>query len=222
MNYEGSDALEDAFESVVRRVLYNEVSTFFPGVITTARPSTINPNVYVCDVLSSFLKFDLDTKTPYPTQILDVPIILPGRTNTFMIRPPMDPLSLTGASVGLIVSNNYLANWRKTGGAVAPTEGHKFYYADAVAMLGLYPDLQGWPTPPVVNTAEIQVLDGTFIKMGNQVADLVKIMRGILDVMTNIPQANGTTYGPASTSIGTPKTIAQLLVEIQTLTDSLT
>lgn len=219
MSFEGSDILEDAIESVIQRVLYNEVSTFFPGIILNAKPSEINPNVYVCEVTSSFLKVDLETKLPYPLRISNVPIILPGRTNTFMIRPPMDPLSLTGASVGLLITNNYLANWKRTGGTVLPTDGRKFFYADAVAMLGFYPDLVGWPTPPKVNTAQMKVIDGTFMEIGNSTADLFRMMQDLLAILgTNAPVIDGSTGSTLATLAGpNGDTLATIITKLATL-----
>jgi hypothetical protein len=217
MNYEG-DTFEDAVEAIVDGVLRG-VSTFFPGIIREAKPSPINPNVYIANVFSSFLQVDLETKIPSPRQIFDVPIMLPGRTNTFMIRPPMDPLSLSGASCGLIVANNYLDNWQKTGGTVLPQDGGKFHYSDAVCMLGLYPDLVGWPTQPKANTAQIKVLDGTFLEIGNSTSDLFRMMQDLLTILSTnaalIDGAAGSTLATLAGSNG--DTLATILSKLATL-----
>ncbi len=225
MNYESSRTPVDAIESVVRRVLYNEVSTFFPAIIIAAKPSPINPNVFVCDCTSSFLTVDATTKIPEPRIIQNVPIQLPGRTNTFMIRPPMDPVSLTGASVGLVISNNYLANWKNTGGVVLPNDGRKFYYADAVALLGIYPDLIGWHTPPKALTAQMKVVTGNFIEIGNDTADLFRMMQDLMTILatnaTIIDSAAGLDPNPVTTlgTLAGPNgdTLATILTKLATL-----
>lgn len=209
--------LMDAIESTVDRILNNQVSTAFPATISNARPSEINPNTYVCDVVSAFLTVNDNVAVPVttPKQILNVPIVLPGRTNTFMIRPPMDPLSLTGASVLLIVSDTYLANWKKTGGAVLPRYTRRFNCADAIAILGYYPDINSWPTPPKVNTAQVKVQDGTFIEIGNNTADLLRMMQDLIFIM-NQPNTGGNTPVPATVGPN-GDTMATLITKIATL-----
>lgn len=183
MAFEESDSWADAIESVVDRVLTNEVSTFFPARIKAVKNSTVNSKTIIVDVESAFLMINPQDNTTKVRQINSVPLVLPGRTNTFMIRPPMDEASLVGAYVGLLVSNNYLANWKKTGGTVLPTDGRKFYYADAVALLGYYPDVESWTTAPKINTAQMKVKSGTYLEVGSGEADLLRIISDLLNIL---------------------------------------
>lgn len=217
MTMEDSASLEDAIESVVQRVLYNEVSTFFPGTIISVKPSPVNPNTKIVDVMSSFLSIDQETNLPYPRQIQSVPLMFPGRTNTFILRPPTDELSLVGASVGLIVCNSYLANWKKTGGTVLPTDGRKYHYADAVALLGLYPDVSSWMTPPKANTAQMKVAAGTFMEIGNNSTDIPRLIADVMSIFSTAVSITG--GGPLTLLPSTisGKTLAQLIVEFATL-----
>jgi len=216
---EESESMEDAIESVVRRVLYNEVSTFFPGIIKAVKTSPHNPNTKIVDVTSAFLRVDPETNTTKPRQIQSVPLVLPARTNTFMIRPPLDEKSLVGAYVGLIVSNSYLANWKKTGGSVLPTDGRKYHFADAVALMGYYPDLESWTTAPKENTAQIKVKPGTFLEIGNSKTDIPRLIADVMDIFSTAQSPSGTTGGllvlsPSSIS---GKTLAQLVAEFSNL-----
>ncbi len=219
MTQENSETMEDAIESVVQRVLYNEVSTFFPAKITTVKRSPINNNTVIVDVESSFLTIDPEDNKTKPRAIQSCPLMMVGRTNNFLIRPPTDDASLIGATVGMIVSNNYLANWKKTGGTVLPTDGRKFYYADAVAMLGLYPDIESWPNPPKENTAQMKVLDGVFMEIGNSSTDIPRLIADVMDIFSTAASVSGTSGGPlillASSISG--KTLAQLIAEFVTL-----
>jgi len=215
MNFDGSDDLEDAIESVVSRVM-SSVSTSMPGNIIAARPSLSNPNNYVADVFSGFLKVDSLTKSPYPQRILNVPILLPGKTNTFMIRPPMDPLSMAGLDVLLIVTNNFLADWKNTGGLVLPSDGRKFFHADAVAVLGLSPDLKGWPTPPKINTGQIKTADGTFLEIGNSTADLLRMMQDLISIVSQ-PNSAGGTLAAVPSVIRSSETLVTLAAKIASL-----
>lgn len=219
MTQEDSASTEDAIEAVVQRVLYNEVSTFFPGTISAVKASPVNPNTVIVDVVSSFLAIEPLTNTPKPRSIQNIPLMLPGRTNTFVLRPPTDELSLVGASVGLIVSNNYLANWKKTGGTVLPTDGRKYHYADAVALLGLYPDIQSWATAPKENTAQMKVAPGTFMEIGNSSTDIPRLLADFMNILSTAASVSGVTGGPLVLlpSAISGKTLAQLITEFATL-----
>lgn len=219
MAYEESESWSDAIESVVHRVLYNEVSTFFPGKIKAIKTSKINPMTILVDVESAFLMVNSEDGSTKIKQINSVPLIMPGRTNTFIIRPPMDEASLVGAYVGLIVSNNYLADWQNTGGNVLPTDGRKFYYADAVALLGYYPDVESWNTPAKDNTAQIKVKNGTYLEIGNSQTDIPRLVADLLDIFSTAASVPGVSGGPLvllpSTISG--KTLAQLISEFSSL-----
>lgn len=217
MTQEDSSTLEDAIEAVVQRILYTEVSTFFPGTISAVKNSTSNPNTVMVDVVSAFLKIDQITNDPSQVAIQSVPIIMPSRTNTFILRPPLDELSLVGASVGLIVSNNYLVDWKKTGGFVIPSDGRKYNYADAVAILGFYPDVESWTTPPKTNTAQMKVLDGTFLEIGNSSTDIPRLLADVMSIFSTA--ASTGSGGPLilSPSSISGKTLAQLVTEFATL-----
>lgn len=219
MTQEDSETLDDAIEAVVQRVLYNEVSTFFPGRIKAVKNSPVNSNTIIVDVESAFLMINPQDNTTKVRQINSVPLVLPGRTNTFMIRPPLDEASLVGAYVGLLVSNNYLANWKKTGGTVLPTDGRKFYYADAVALLGFYPDVESWNTPAKDNTAQIKVKNGSFLEIGNSQTDIPRLVADLLDIFSTAASVPGVSGGPLvllpSTISG--KTLAQLISEFSSL-----
>jgi hypothetical protein len=213
---EDSETMEDAIEAVVERVLYNEVSTFFPGTITKVKRSPVNANTVIVDVESSFLTVDPETNQTKPRRIQSVPLMMVAKTNTFIIRPPLDDASLIGASVGLIVANNYLANWKKTGGTVLPTDGRKYHYADAVAMFGLCPDVMSWSTPPKENTAQIKALDGTYLEVGNSTVDIPRLLADFLDIVLNAKDAEARplVFSPSTV---TGDTIAQLITKIATL-----
>lgn len=216
---EDSGTLEDAIEAVVERVLYNEVSTFFPATITKVKRSKANTNTVIVDVESVFLTVDPETNKTSPRSIQSVPLMMTGRTNTFMIRPPTDDASLLGSSVGLLVCNSYLANWKKTGGTVLPTDGRKFHYADAVAISGLYPDVKSWSTPPKKNTAQMKVSTGTFMEIGNTKTDIPRLIADMMDIFSTAASLPGTGGGllvlsPSSISA---KTLPQLVTEFATL-----
>lgn len=221
---EGDYTLKGCIEAVIDNAL-SKVSTFFPAQIIQARPVGDKKDVYVCDVHSGFLKYNFDKDTTEKRKILNVPIILPNRTNTFIIRPPMDADSLKGAYCGLLVSNNFLADWKQEGGQVFPSDGRKFHYADAVAILGLYPDKIGWDTPPKQKTAEIKVKDGNFLEIGNSTVDVLKILADLIKILlTNasiIDGAAGLDPNPAttlSTAIGdNGDTLATMFTKIQQL-----
>ncbi len=216
MTMEDSSTLEDAIESVIQRVLYNEVSTFFPGKITAVHRSDENPNTVIVDVVSSFYMLNQETSLPYLRPIQSVPLLFANRTNTFIQRPPTDELSLIGASVGLIICNSYLANWKKAvEGIVTPSDARKFHYADAVAILGLYPDIQSWATPPKENTAQMKVSPGTFMEIGNSTIDLLRVIADMLFICAQ-PDSSG---GSLSTVPGPiyNKTLAELLTAFTTL-----
>jgi hypothetical protein len=209
--------MEDAIESVVQRVLFNEVSTFFPATISKVKRSPVNPNTVVVDVVSAFLQIDPETNLAKPRAIQSIPLMMVGRTNTFIIRPPTDDKSLIGSWVGLIISNNYLANWKKTGGNVLPTDGRKFYYADAVAVLGLYPDLMAWTSPPKDDTAEIKVMSGTKLEIGSETADIPTLIQDLLTVQnTLIDKLSGSVDNPGTASTGTNSKILTDLATMKT------
>lgn len=216
-----SETMEDAIEAVVTRVLYNEVSTFFPACIDAVKESPSNSNTIVVDVTSGFLMVNPEDNTTKPRKIQNVPIILPERTNTFLVRPPLDEDSLVGAYVGLLVSNNYLANWKKNGGQVLPTDGRKFYYADAVALLGFYPDLKAWSTPPKDNTGQIKVKKGTYLEIGNSQTDLFRLISDLLNILKSATTLVAGSPVPLTfipSTLQPLKTIDQLITDLATIT----
>lgn len=219
MTNQESESLDDAIEGRIRMLLYNEVSTFFPGVIRAVKASPHNPNTKIVDVESAFLRVEPETNTTKPRKIQNVPLIMPGRTNTFIIRPPLDDASLVGAYVGLVISNSYLANWKKTGGSVLPTDGRKYHYADAVAMLGLYPDLESWTTAPKESTAQMKVKPGTYLEIGNSQTDIPRLIADVMDIFSTAQSLPGVAGGPLvllPSSIS-GKTLAQLIAEFVSL-----
>ena len=219
MTTEDTESLDDAIDGRIRMLLHREVSTFFPGIIKAVKDSPYNPNTKIVDVTSAFLRVDPQTNTTKPRQIQSVPLLLPNRTNTFIQRPPLDEASLVGAYVGLLVSNNYLANWKKTGGSVLPTDGRKYHIADAVAILGLYPDLESWTTAPKENTAQIKVKPGTFLEIGNSQTDIPRLIADVMDIFSTAQSLPGVAGGPLvllPSSIS-GKTLAQLIAEFVSL-----
>lgn len=214
---EDAETMEDAIEAVVQRVLYNEVSTFFPARITKVKRSPVNPNTVVVDVVSAFLAIDPETQLAKTRAIQSIPLMLTGRTNTFLLRPPTDDLSLVDAWVGLIISNSYLANWKKTGGNVLPTDGRKYNYADAVAILGLYPDLMSWTTGPKENTAEMKVKSGTKLEIGSEEAEIVTLLSDTLTLVdTLLTKLLGNVDQPGTASTGTNSLIQTELTQMKT------
>lgn len=216
-NQEDSDALDDAIETVVDRVLNNSVSVSFPAQITKVKRSKVNPNTVVVDVAPNLMDLDPQTGTPIPDEILNVPIQFVGRTNNFLIRPPTDDDSLVGAGVNCIVCDRYLANWKKTGGLVVASDARRFDIADAVAILGLYPDVNSWPFPPKTKTAQMKVLNGTFIEIGNSTTDIPRLLADFMDIFTNAvaPSGGGSLVLLPSTISG--KTLTQLVTEFASL-----
>lgn len=182
-NQEDSGSLADAIESVVTRVLNNSVSTSFPATISKVNKAKVNPNTVIVDVVPNLMDLDAATGAPIPDEILDIPLMMVGRTNNFLIRPPTDADSLVGAGVNCFVSSRYLANWRKTGGVVVANDARRFDKADAVAILGLFPDVQSWPFPPKAKTAQMKVLNGTFFEWGNSTVDIPRLLMDILNIL---------------------------------------
>jgi hypothetical protein len=222
-----------AVESTVQRVLYNEVSTFFPARVTGAKPSLDDPTgrMVVVDLVSAFAKIDDSTPAliPLPINLIEVPLWIPNRTENFVQRPPLDPASLIGTYVGCWVSNNYLQAWRKAGNPKflpsVPKENRKFHIADAVAMLGMYPDFasdsdQSFPPPQLPNTAEMLVKAGTFLKIGTPTIDILKLLRDLVDVITAngaiIDGAAGADPNPVTTFTSTAGTSGETLATILT------
>lgn len=193
----------DAIESTIYRILYNEVSTFLPAIITAVNRKG---DYILLDVESCFLKLndDVSPMQTYTEKILDVPLMI-YQNGGMVFRPPLDDEFLIGESVGLIVANTYLANWKKTGGKVLPTQGRKFHIADAVAQLGLYPSNKTWKTKQVEKTAELQVKSGVKLSIGNEDGiDLMTTVADIVDILKNAVSISG---GGALTFL--PSTITQ-------------
>jgi hypothetical protein len=220
-----SYSLSRCIETIIDRVLTNDVSTFSPAIITKVIKAKNNENVVLCDCKSSFLQVvnDGGVNTKKEKTILNVPLLLPSTTNTFTLRPPLDDASLVGAGVGLIVSDTYLANWRESSGEtpVLPTYPRKFNVADAVAILGLTPTKKGFDSPLKDSTAQIKVKQGVKIEIGNDSADLLRILKDLIEIVTNANTPAGTAGGPLIfTPASTGETIASIAAAIETITNT--
>lgn len=217
MSDEESEYLGDAVEMVVDRIL-GGVHTCFPAIIDKVKQSKVNPDVTVIDVTSAFGSIDQETNTPEPVQILNVPLIYPGRTDNFIIRPPTDKAALVGSHVKISVCDTFLADWKKTGGTnTVPTDGRRFYRGDAVAEFGFYPDNLPWYTPAKVNTAQIKVKEGVFLEIGSGGVDMLRILADAMNILSTA--ASTGSGGPLvlQPSAISGKTIAQLLADFAKL-----
>lgn len=210
-----ADDLLTAIESTVYRILYNEVSTFFPAEITKVN----REGGYVTvDCESCFLRVDDSTgkDLTYSKKIQDVPLMLP-QNGGFILRPPLDDECLVGETVGLHISNNYLANWKNTGGKVLPTLGRKFHIADAVAQFGLYPSNKVWDVKQEAKTAEFQVKKGYKIGIGDGENELLKMFHQTLTTFDELlTKLQGPVDKPSTSSTGTLIEIMGDLVQFQT------
>jgi hypothetical protein len=92
-------------------------------------------------------------------------------------------------------------------------------------MLGLYPDILGWQTAPKVNTAQIKTVTGTFMEIGNDTADLFRMLQDLLTILstnaTVIDGAAGFDPNPVttlSTLVGpNGDTLAAIIAKLATL-----
>jgi len=212
---EESGNLGDLIETVVHRIL-SGVSTTFPATITKSQPSKVNPNTTVVDVISAFGLLNQITGTPEPVQLLNIPLVYPARTNSFIIRPPTDPASLVGVNVKISVCDTFLADWKKTGGVNTPViDARKFDKGDAIAEFGLYPDSISWYTPAKPLTAQIKTRDGTFLEIGNSSTDMLRVIADMLSIVAQPDSMGGSLASVPSLISG--KTLAQLSTEFATL-----
>lgn len=164
-------SFEEAIQGVVREILCNEVSTFFPAQIQAA--NTVD-GVTTVDVISSIAFYDDYEKKEKAKEMVNVPILLPNSTNSFIMRPPLDSDSLVGSYVGIVVSQSYFQNWLEVGGnTVLPNDSRRFHYSDAVAILGFFPNTKKWSTLATDKKAEIKVTEGNSIEVGNDNSNFV-------------------------------------------------
>ena len=217
MTDESNAYLGDLIETVVWRVL-SGVHTCFPAQITAVRPFKSNPLTTVVDVTAALGELNSITNSPDPIQILNVPLVFPGRTGKFILRPPVDPLSLVGCPVKISVSDTFIADWKKTGGVnLAIADKRRFDRRDAIAEFGLYPDSTPWPTPAKDGTAQMKVSPGTFLEIGNSTTDIPRLLADFMDILSTTVSVSGggaLVFLPSSIS---GKTLAQLIVEFSSL-----
>lgn len=167
----------EAVEDVVNRVL-SDVSTSFPAIIVP--PSAKEGLV---DVQPAYkFKVPGDQREHRPKIINNVPLLLPHRTLSTIIRPPKE--ALIGAKVLCITCEHDITAWRSSGEAVFPDESRQFDANDCVAIAGLFSDIEVWPTPQLPFTFEIAGIEGTKFKIGTQTADLVGLTYQILNLMS--------------------------------------
>jgi hypothetical protein len=202
-------------ENVVWRVL-SGVHTSFPAKITKVKKSKTNALTTIVDVVAGLGELNQDSESPEPVEILNVPLVYPGRTGNFIIRPPVDEASLLGAFVKISVSDTFLADWKKTGGTnLTITDSRRFDRRDAIAEFGFYPDSMPWATKAKDGTAQMKVGPGTFLEIGNSTADIPRMLADILSIIAQ-PDTNGGTLAAVSSTIS-GKNPVQLAADIATL-----
>lgn len=168
------------------RFLLDDVHTFFPATIVNVRSTDlvdIQPNVKV-----KFQGETTDTELPI---INNVPLWQP-RSQGGLIRFPAEDLK--GSKVGVFVAEHSLVEWREKKAVSAfPEEPRRFDINDAVAVLGLYPETLPWLVSQKPNTLEIMVKENNKIGIGNQNAELLKIMFQFLEFFQTVPATDGDT-----------------------------
>lgn len=213
---DANEYLGDLIETVVWRVL-SGVHTCFPAKIIKVKPAKVNPESTVVDVVAALGEINPETEKPDPIEILNIPLVYPGRTGNFIIRPPVDSASLLGAFVKISVSDTFLADWKKSGGTnLVITDKRRFDRRDAIAEFGFYPDSMPWPTKAKDKTAQMKVGPGTFLEMGNSQTDIPRVIADLMDIMTNAKDAEARplVFVPSTIS---GKTLPQLVTEFATL-----
>lgn len=217
MGDDSNEYLGDLIETVVWRVL-SGVHTCFPAKIEAVRASKVNANSTVVDVVAAMGELNPDTNTPDKIQILNVPLVYPGRTGKFIIRPPVDKDSLINAYVKISVSDTFLADWKKTGGTnLTITNKRRFDRNDAIAEFGFYPDSMPWSTPPKENTAQMKVKKGTFLELGNSETDIPRLIADMMNIFSTAASTGSGGLLVLSPSAISGKTLAQLVTEFATL-----
>lgn len=214
-----NEYIGDLIETIVWRIL-SGVHTCFPAVITKVSPAKINPLSTVVDVTAALGELNPITNSPEPIEILNVPLVYPGRTGKFIIRPPVDEASLVGAFVKISVSDTFIADWKKTGGSnLVITDKRRFDRRDAIAEFGFYPDSMPWPTEAKDKTAQMKVGPGTFLEIGNSQTDIPRLIADVMSILSTAASVSGTSGGPLvllpSTISG--KTLAVLVAEFASL-----
>ncbi len=184
MTDSANEYIGDLIETVVWRVL-SGVHTCFPAKITKVYNAKVDPLTTVVDVVAGLGEYNDITGSPDEVEILNIPLVYPGRTNNFIIRPPVDSASLVGSFVKISVSDTFIAEWKKTGGTnLTITDPRRFDRRDAIAEFGLYPDKMPWPTPPKDSTAQIKVKQGTMLEIGNSEADIPRMLQDLVAILT--------------------------------------
>jgi hypothetical protein len=219
MSDDSNTYLGDLIETVVWKVL-SGVHTCFPAKITAVKPARINPQSTVVDVVAVMGELNPETGAPDKVEILNIPLVYPGRTGKFIIRPPVDSASLIGACVKISVSDTFIADWKKQGGTnLIITDKRRFDRRDAIAEFGFYPDSMPWPTPAKDGTAQMKVGAGTFLEIGNSSTDIPRLIADMMNIISTAASNPGTSGGPLillPSSIS-GKTLAQLVTEFATL-----
>lgn len=192
------------------KFLLDDVHTFFPATIINVRPTglvDIQPNVKV-----KFQGETTDTELPI---INNVPLWQP-RSQGGLIRLPAEDLK--GSKVGVFVAEHSLTEWREKKGVSAfPEEPRRFDINDAVAVLGLYPETLPWLISQKPNTLEIMVKENNKIGIGNQNAELLKIMFQFLEFFQTVVATDGDTLAANLTSAQ-----AGILLNLKTQLETIT
>ncbi len=191
MTDSANEYIGDLIETVVWRVL-SGVHTCFPAQIIKAYPAKVDPLTTVVDVVAGLGEYNDITGSPDKVEILNIPLVYPGRTNNFIIRPPVDSASLVGSFVKISVSDTFIAEWKKTGGTnLTITDPRRFDRRDAIAEFGFYPDSKPWPTASKASTAQIKVKPGAMLEIGNSTADIPRILADILSIISQADSGGG-------------------------------
>lgn len=156
--------------------LLDDIHTFFPATIISVRPTglvDIQPNVKV-----RFKGETINTQLPNINNV----VLLEARSEGAIIRFPKE--DIVGTKVGVFIAEHSLTEWREQKGVSAfPEEDRRFDINDAVAVLGLYPETAPWLVPQKPNTLDIMVKEGNKISIGNQKAELLKILHDALQAL---------------------------------------
>lgn len=167
----------EGIEDIVWRIL-DGVSTSFPATIVGL--GTIDGLVSVQP--NHKYKMARDDAEIEPPTINNVVLVYPGRTEQTTSRPPKE--ALIGSKVLVVASEHSLTEWRSSAGkSVYPSENRRFDSNDAVAIIGLYPETLQWPNAQLPNTWEFLAKEGFKFKIGNQNADLLKILYDALEIL---------------------------------------